>query len=191
MFPIEAFQATLEKFSLILREHSVRFHLTGGVTSVAYAEPRMTQDIDIVVDNVALSQSLAAILAALQTSEFMFEEQAVRSAIVNRKMFQVLDISESLKLDIYPRELVEGELNRSGEIELFEGVFYPIASRVDTAIAKLLWVEQGSHKSRRDLRQLYLKASQTEQDEMNRLASELNKQSLLDDVLAESDEIDL
>lgn len=191
MFPIEAFQTTLHKFTTILRERQIRFHLTGGVTSVAYAEPRMTQDIDIVVDNVALSKNLSEILNALLKSDFMFDEEAARAAVQSRKMFRLLDIGESLKLDIYPRELIEGELSRSGEIELFEGVFYPIASRVDTAIAKLLWVEQGSYKSRRDLRHLYFNASETEQGKINRLVSDLDKQALLQDILAESNEIDL
>ena len=150
----------------------------------------MTQDIDIVVENAALSDNISEILNALLVSEFMFEEQAVRTAIQNRKMFQLLDVRESLKLDIYPRELVEGELDRSDEIELFEGVFYPIASRVDTAIAKLLWVEQGSHKSRRDLRHLYNNASDTERSEINRIVSGLNKEDLLQNILSESDEID-
>lgn len=157
---------------------------------MAYGEPRMTQVIDIVVDNTALSKNLAATLEALRESDFMFNEQAVRSAIINRKMFQLLDIVESLKLDIYPRELIAGELSRSSEIEFFEGVFFPIASRVDTAIAKLIWVGQGSHKSRRDLRHLFANASKVEQDEMKRLALESGKQVLLEEVLAESDEID-
>ena len=190
MFPIEAFQKTLAKFTSILRGYQIRFHLTGGVTNVAYAEPRMTQDIDIVVDNAALSKNLGAILAAFSASGFLFDEQSVRLEIGNRKMFQLLDIAETLKLDIYPRELVEGELDRSGTVELFEGVFYPIASRVDTAIAKLLWVEQGSHKSRRDLRHLYCNAAKEEQSEINQLASELRIESLLQEVLAETDEID-
>ena len=191
MFPIEAFQETLDKFTSILRRHQVRFHLTGGVTSVAYAEPRMTQDIDIVVDNAAFSQNLVAILDELSIGNYLFDEQSVRSAIAKHKMFQLLYIAESLKLDIYPRELVEGELERSGIIELFDGVFYPIASRNDTAIAKLLWVEQGSHKSRRDLRHLFLTASREEQAQITQLAMELGKQSLLQEVLAEIDEIDL
>ena len=191
MFPIEAFQATLEKFAAILREHQIRFHLTGGVTSIVYAEPRMTQDIDIVVDNAALSQNLEKIIGVLSTSDFLFDQQAIRSAIENQKMFQLLDVAESLKLDIYPRELVEGELERSGEVELFEGVFYPIASRIDTAVAKLWWAEQGSHKSRSDLRHLYFNAPKTDRNEIGRIASELGRGSLLQDILVETDEIDL
>ncbi len=54
MFPVEAFQSTLGKAADIFRQLAIRFHLTGGVSSVLYGEPRMTQDIDIVADNRAL-----------------------------------------------------------------------------------------------------------------------------------------
>ena len=51
MLPIETFRATLGKIIKILQAFQIRFHLTGGVTSIAYSEPRMTQDVDIVIDN--------------------------------------------------------------------------------------------------------------------------------------------
>lgn len=191
MFPVEAFQNTLKKLADILQQQQIPFHLTGGVTSIAYAEPRMTQDIDIVVGNEELANKLGQVIAVFETSDFLFDETSVRTAVEQRKMFQLLDSVESLKLDVYPRELVEGELARSNKIELFEGVFYPIASRTDTAIAKLLWIDQGSHKSRRDLRHLFRNAIKTEQEEIERLAEQYGKTGLLHQVLAESDEVDL
>ena len=69
-------------------------------------------------------------------------------------MFQLLDNVEALKLDIYPRELIAGELDRSCLVEVFAGVEFPVASRADVA-SKLVWISKGSHKSRRDLRQIY------------------------------------
>ena len=51
MFPTSAFRETLGKAVRIFRQHDIRFHLTGGVASVFYGEPRLTQDIDIVIDN--------------------------------------------------------------------------------------------------------------------------------------------
>lgn len=46
----EGFEPTLRKLVSLLDRFSVRFHLTGGIASVAYGEPRLTQDIDLVVD---------------------------------------------------------------------------------------------------------------------------------------------
>ena len=59
MFPVEAFQSTLGKAADIFRQLAIRFHLTGGVTSVLYGGPRMTQNIDIVADNRALQGAFA------------------------------------------------------------------------------------------------------------------------------------
>jgi hypothetical protein len=58
MFPIETFRSTLEKIIKILQAFQIRFHLTGGVTSIAYSEPRMTQDVDIVIDHDAVAGQL-------------------------------------------------------------------------------------------------------------------------------------
>ena len=150
----------------------------------------MTQDIDIVVGNEELANKFGQVIAAFETSDFLFDETSVRTAVERRKMFQLLDSVESLKLDVYPRELVEGELTRSDRIELFEGVYYPIASRTDTAVAKLFWIDQGSHKSRRDLRHLFRNASKAEQEEIEQLAERHSKLNLLKEVLSEPDEID-
>lgn len=60
MFPIEAFRGTVERFIEILRSLEIRHHLTGGVVSVIWGEPRLTQDIDIVIDRLAAVARLSA-----------------------------------------------------------------------------------------------------------------------------------
>jgi hypothetical protein len=190
MYPIETFRRTLEKIINILRTFQIRFHLTGGVTSIAYSEPRMTQDVDIVIDNDAVARQLDSFIKSLQDSDFLFDEAVLRSAVDNKRMFQLLDSVEALKLDLYPRELIPGELNRSNAIELFEGFSVPIASLPDAAISKLVWISKGSHKSRRDVRQLMRIATKSQRQTIDQLALSLRLDKLLSEVLAESDEID-
>jgi len=101
VFPIEVFRPTLEKAVAILQLHHIRFHLTGGVISIAYGEPRMTLDI-----------------------------------------------------------------------------------------AKLIWISKGSHKSRRDLRQLVRTSNEVQFRAIRELAATMDLNDLLDAVLAESDEIE-
>lgn len=74
-------------------------------------------------------------------------------------------------------------------LEVFPGVNLPVASRVDTAVAKLIWISKGSHKSRRDLRQLFRTSPAFDRDQLRQLADALNLAPLLAEVLAESDEI--
>ena len=189
MFPIEAFRDTLLKAVALFRKHEIAFHLTGGITSVYYGEPRMTQDIDLVIDNEATALGLESFLASLRESDFMFDERSIRRAVSERGMFQLLDTGESLKLDVYPRELIPGELSRSVRVELFADERLPIASRADAAASKLVWVDKGSHKSRRDLRQIHRTANDDDRQRIRQLARSLELELLLDEVLAESDNI--
>jgi hypothetical protein len=189
MFPIEVFQGTIAKAVAIFERHAVGFHLTGGLTSVFYGEPRMTQDVDIVVDNQAIAAAIDAFIASLTASDFMFDIPSVRQAVASRGMFQLFDQKEALKLDIYPRELVPGELQRSERLEIFSGVELPVVSRADAAISKLIWVSRGSHKSRRDFRQLFRLASDANRQAIRELATQLGHVELMEELLNESDEL--
>ena len=40
---------TLRDLTVVLKELQLSFHLTGGLASSYYGEPRFTQDIDIVI----------------------------------------------------------------------------------------------------------------------------------------------
>lgn len=189
MYPAEIFRDTLSRLIGILSAFGVRFHLTGGITSIAYGEPRMTQDIDVVVDNTAVARSLEAFIAASTQAGFMLDEAGVRRAVADRSMFQFFDMAEAIKIDIYPREMIPGELDRSTQLEVFEGMLIPVVSRPDAAASKLAWASKGSHKSRRDLRQIVRQMPIIEREELDRLAGLLGLGELLSEILAEPDEI--
>lgn len=189
MFPIEAFQHTLSKAVSVFQQLEAPFHLTGGLTSVLYGEPRMTQDIDIVVSHEVLLESLNELCTNLRNSGFLFDEATVRDAITRKDMFQLFDLDEALKLDVYPRELIPGELSRSCLVEIFPGVKLPVVSRIDAAASKLVWISKGSHKSRRDLRQIMRSAPASDREQVFEIAQSLSLRPLLVEVLDESDEI--
>ena len=189
MFPVEAFERTIAKFVAIAESIGLPFHLTGGSISSAYGEPRLTQDIDIVVSPVVVKKRLEDLIARLSVSDFLFTENVVRQSIQSGDLFQLLDKTESLKLDIYPRELIPGELQRSQSMELFVGVFLPVVSRIDAAISKLIWIDKGSQRSRRDFRSLYKNCYLQQQAEIRAAATERSLLDLLDEVLVEPDEI--
>ncbi len=189
MYPPDIFRHTVVRLVGILQRHGVRFHLTGGITSIAYGEPRMTQDIDVVVENVAIARAMDPFIASAEQAGFLLDADSVRRAVADRSMFQLFDMSEALKIDVYPRELVPGELDRSTLLEVFEGMPLPVASRSDAAASKLAWAAKGSHKSRRDLRQIVRQMASADRSELDRLAGLLGLGGLLADVLAEPDEI--
>ena len=68
MYPPDIFRHSLLRLVAILHRHGVRFHLTGGITSVAYGEPRMTQDVDVVVENAAITRAIEPFIAAARAT---------------------------------------------------------------------------------------------------------------------------
>ena len=106
-------------------------------------------------------------------------------------MFQLLDIEQVVKLDLYIRCLIEGELDRSVRMELFPGVEFPVVSRTDAALSKLVWIDHGSHRSRRDLRRILENATPDEHSTVRRSAAAMGLTALLDEVLVEDDELDV
>lgn len=154
---------------------------------MACGEPRLPQNIDIVIKNDSSLSKLDLLISELTHSYFVFSAESISRAVEDASMFQLFDSVESLKLDIYPREIIEGELSRTQEVEIFESILLPIASRVDAAVSKLIWVSKGSHKSRRDFRQISLRSSEADMQDIRHMAKGLQLESLLEEVLEESD----
>ncbi len=125
----------------------------------------------------------------LECSDFLFTERVLRQAVQTGNLFQLLDKTESLKLDIYPRELIPGELQRSQTMELFPGIFLPVVSRTDAEISKLIWTNKGSQRSRRDFRSIFRSGSEIQPRDIRAQAEKIRLMELLEEVLSESDEI--
>lgn len=131
MYPAETFRETVAKLVAILDRFGVRFHMTGGAATIAYGEPRMTQDIDIVVDPQPLAANIMLFLEAVKATGFLVDEETVTKAVAEGGMFRLLDLGESLKVDLYPREMIAGELDRSVLTEVFAGLVLPVVGRTD------------------------------------------------------------
>lgn len=141
------------------------------------------------VDNAALARAVEAFIVAVAEAGFLLDATAVRRAIVEKSMFQLFDMDEAIKVDVSPRELVPGELDRSATIEVLEGMPLPVASRADAAVSKLVCASKGSHKSRRDLRQIVRQMTSVDRREVDRLATLLDLHGLLVEILAEPDDL--
>lgn len=191
MFSLNEFHRCLSCIAGFLRSCDVRFHLTGGAAAIAYGDPRTTQNLDLVVDRNKLNELKSDFVRHLQQNRFLFHEPTLLAAIEAGKLIQLIDVESTLKLNPYPRELVPGELSRASEIEIMPGLLLPVASRPDLVISKLIWISKGSHKSRRDVRQIMLRSSETDIGLTNALADQMQLRHLLDEVLAETDQIDV
>ena len=191
MFPISEFQDCLSRVARVLRDAGVGFYITGGAAFIAYGDPRTTQDIDLVIDADRLALVLPATIVQWEQAQFLLSEVAIRDALRLKRQFQLIDMVSAMKIDLYPREFVAGAINRAREIEIFPNATFPVASIPDLVVSKLVWIRKGSHKSRRDVRQLMRVTKDLDRNATRELADEMSLLPLLDEVLAELDEIDL
>src|SRR3990167_10235062 len=88
----------LQKVAGILEHLSIPYIVTGSIASMAYGEPRLTNDIDIVAD--VEEKHISGLLEAFPPNEFYISEDMIRDAIRRKGQFNIIHPSSGLKIDI-------------------------------------------------------------------------------------------
>ncbi len=172
--------AVLSEIVSILNSHSIAFHITGGLASSFYGEPRLTQDIDIVI-RIAPGKSLDQLLATL-ADRFIVDPPAVIQAVSSKQLFQALHDETAIKIDFHVGEAIEGELSRSIKEEILPGIVVPLVSKEDAILSKLLWIAKGSHKSRQDVAMMLRDKATINWDKLEHSASKLGVVEILNEI---------
>ena len=148
-------QPELLAFSLeLLEKLNINYMVVGSIASSAYGDPRLTQDIDIVVD-FAPGQ-VSSLCEAYPTGEFYVSvEAADKAARQPGAQFNVLHPSSGNKIDfmIARRDAWGiGQLSRRQRMQLLPGREGYAARPEDIIIAKMLYYQEGgSEKHLRDI----------------------------------------
>ena len=143
-------RGTMERILAILQHLGFKFHFTGGAVAAFYGDPRFTQDLDLVIQITAFQPETRMLLNRLSAAYFI-HEQAIMEAIAGKGMFQAIDEVSMVKVDFHVGEKIPGELNRTSLREISPGLTAPLVSKEDAILSKLLWIQQGSGKSRHDV----------------------------------------
>lgn len=170
--------ATLDRVTHILMDLRLPFHLTGGIASIFYGEPRFTQDIDVVVRLAPGSAEVDLLIESLSEG-FHLDAEMVRDEVSRQGMFQALDEQTFFKVDFHVGEAIPGELTRTRQQEIAPGVTVPLVNKEDAILSKLLWIRQGSGKSRQDVLSMLRRRSPLDQDYLLRQAERLGVAELL------------
>lgn len=166
----------------LLDKLSLRFHCTGGLVASFYGEPRMTQDIDIVIQ-IGVGPDTDRLIDLL-AQDYIIDADSIRDGIRRSSLFQALDKRTYIKIDFHVGEAVPGELDRSRLREVLPGLTVPVVSKEDAILSKLLWVRKGSHKSRRDIVMMLKRQGALDCDYLDCAASSLGVKPLLDELRA-------
>lgn len=137
-----------------LESANIPYMLSGSVAANFYTIPRMTRDIDIVVQVQAPD---AERIYSLFSGEFYVNKDMIRNAVIERSMFNIIHNEGVVKVDFIVRkdsEYRKLEFERRRSI-LFEGSKINIVSAEDLIISKLYWAKDSmSEMQIRDVKNL-------------------------------------
>jgi hypothetical protein len=133
-------ESALGRVVALLHEYGVPYMLTGSVASGHHGRPRMTQDVDIVIDPER--GALERLVEALTQQGFYVDRERAIDALARRRPFNVIDPETAFKFDLIVRKdrpFSREELARGQEAELAGGTRVRIATPEDTILSKLEW----------------------------------------------------
>ncbi len=133
---------------------TLNYFVTGSIATIAYGEPRFTNDIDIVIDLPATS--VRRFCTAFAECEFYLSEPAVMAAVQQQSQFNLIHPSSGLKVDFMvaaATDFNQSRLRRVRELPVLEGRLVRFASPEDAILMKLKYFQLGhSDKHLRDIR---------------------------------------
>src|SRR5262245_54377315 len=80
------------------------FMLTGSFAMAYSSKPRMTRDLDIVV---SLGEDDVNSLVAALSPDFYIDVDSVRSAVASQRLFNLMHLATSMKVDLIVRKSSE------------------------------------------------------------------------------------
>lgn len=157
----------LEQIVQTFERLQIPYLITGSVASMAYGEPRLTNDIDLVAG--IQPKHINDVLAAFPPTLFYLSEEAIRAAIAHQTQFNIIHPSSGLKIDVIVRKDTPFDRSRFARgrmlrpAESYQAVF---ASAEDVIIKKMEYYQEGaSGKHLRDITGM-LKISGNEIDQV-------------------------
>ncbi|MGB7219665.1 MAG: nucleotidyl transferase AbiEii/AbiGii toxin family protein [Vicinamibacterales bacterium] len=132
----------------------IPYMVTGSIAAGHYAQPRMTRDIDLVVD---LQPQDADRIATLFSGEFECSLDAIRAAIGRASMFNLIHTEAIVKVDFVVRKNTPYRLEEFGRrrITMIDAHPVQMVSPEDLVLSKLVWAKDTrSELQLRDVRHI-------------------------------------
>lgn len=164
-----------------LEAAGIAYMLTGSVALAYYSEPRMTRDIDLVVE---LEASDAARITALFTADFFLNADTMADAMRRRGMFNIIHFEAAVKVDMIVRKeapyRVE-EFSRRRRVTIGGQPMWLVSSE-DLILSKLVWSKDSrSEVQLRDVRGLLRDVPAIDDAYIDAWADTLDIRDLLDE----------
>jgi hypothetical protein len=144
----------LRDVSTWLEEAGISFMLSGSFAMAYYSEPRMTRDLDIVVE---LNRESGAILYEIFKNSYYVSKEAVEEAVTHESIFNIIHQQSIIKVDFIVKKNLDYrsvEFSRRKRITIGDFSTY-IVTVEDLIISKLLWMKDSlSEVQKKDVQAL-------------------------------------
>jgi hypothetical protein len=158
------------------------YMVSGSVALACYGQPRMTRDIDIVIE---LAPADADRLAALFQPDFYCDVEDARDAARRHSLFNLVHFEEAVKVDLIVRkdsDYRRGEFLRRRRLPI-DGFEVWVVAAEDLVLSKLFWARDShSEMQLRDVRSLLSSIAGLDEGYLARWAKELGVEHLLAEV---------
>ena len=119
-----------------LNKNNIPYMITGSIAMSYYSIPRMTRDIDIVIeiDNVDKFYNLFK-------DDYYIDIETIKNSVYHQSMFNIIHSTEIIKIDFIIRkdsDYRKKEFDRKKQFK-FGDVYIYIVSIEDLIISKLMW----------------------------------------------------
>jgi len=160
----------------------IPYMVTGSIAANFYAVPRMTRNIDIVVE---LPERDVDQLVSLFQDEFYIDREMVHGAVREKGMFNIIHTAFVIKVDFVVRKDTDyrlTEFSRRRRVAV-EGYNLSIVAPEDLIISKLEWArESHSEVQPADVRHLLNAVEGLDRDYLGRWINGLHLESLYREV---------
>ncbi|HMA76569.1 MAG TPA: nucleotidyl transferase AbiEii/AbiGii toxin family protein [Candidatus Krumholzibacteriaceae bacterium] len=169
----------LKEITRRLDSAGIPYMLTGSMALALYTRPRMTRDIDIVIQ---CRPPDSETMVELFETDCYVDEQEVRDAITSRTMFNIIHNEWIIKADFIVRKNNKYrrlEFDRRRQFTI-EGESIWVVSPEDLILSKLCWVKDGnSELQREDVRAMLQTGRDLEWKYIKKWAEDLGVRELL------------
>jgi hypothetical protein len=179
---VDDYRRILNLVASRLDEAKVPYMVSGSTALGFYGRPRMTRDVDIVIE---LDAEGIARLEGLFSGDFMVDVEAMEDAVRRRSLFNFVHYETVVKVDFIVRKNApyrRAEFARRRAFNQDQQVIWVVAPE-DLVLSKLHWArESRSEMQLGDVRNLLGLVMELDEDYLEHWASELGVTELLAEV---------
>jgi len=120
----------------------IQYMLTGSLAMAYYIQPRMTRDIDLVVE---ILPGIIGKIEQIFEADYYLSVDSIKDAVENEFIFNLIHNKSSIKIDCIIRKNEQYrivEFGRRKKIKITDFHLF-IVSKEDLIISKLYWIKEG------------------------------------------------